>query len=145
MGLSHHWTWPTGQIPAPLWTKIRRDAVKLLLADDDKSAGVKASTIRVDASVIAFRTHAHPDLLPLEFERKPLPCRRGREPWGHAKPDSDALDRMVCALLAVIRERAPEHFIVESDFPEDSWRQHIDWASRVLKRPLPLPFEKKAA
>lgn len=62
-------------------------------------------------------------------------CKTARKPY----------DLIVCAILAVAAEQAFQIEVVsDGDFDDDEWVDALAYASRILGRPIVLPFKSEA-
>jgi hypothetical protein len=135
MGYTHYWE--HHEIAPDLWARISADAKRLADAH-------QVSPEQQDAGDLAFL--ADDDLIRFDvyedfwLERNP---GRGRGmafcKTGGVVTLVQPADRLVCAVLALAEEIAPEAIKVSSDGDADNWRPALEWAATVLGRPVPLP------
>ena len=131
MGYSHSWSHDT-EIPAATWTQIAGDARRL--AADFRPA---LSELQIDDDWITFNGAP-----PKDFETFGL-SRRPQHVW--CKTNHRPYDRLVCAVLSVAKQHYPA-LEVRSDALFEGlaiWPDAARWASRVLGRHVPLPWNAR--
>ncbi len=135
MGYTHHWH--EHDIPTETWALICADANKLTeatpvaLAEDDDGSGLPPVINHLRNGEIRFNGSNG-----LGYETFRLLQNSGRD---YCKTGERPYDAVVCAVLAVAKEHHPALF-VSSDGSHLDWQPHLDWASEVLGRRVPLPI-----
>jgi hypothetical protein len=140
MGYTHHWRF-TEDIPKPTWNLIKADVV-LLIEMYPGPGGLCRSAdhhVKLQPAVTgdqiwfngAGLSGCEDFLLTRQF-----PSRKFTQ---YCKTEHQPYDRMVCAVLAVIRDRYPA-IEIESNGNHADWAPYIEWCSAVLKRPIANPF-----
>lgn len=137
MGYTHYWRHQ--EIPQDRWDLITADAEKLILAATNE--GTKL-----------WHEYDEPDTLPAITSEEIF--FNGADEEGHetfhltsdgadftfCKTAYKPYDKVVCAILAVAKQHAPDHITVSSDGDEADWREPLAWASEVLARDVPSPL-----
>lgn len=122
----------------------------LALTFDDED-GVIHSGAFIDHDHIVFNGDPSMDLDYEEF----FVDRNSVDPYGrnnpeipfgldYCKTERKPYDLVVCAVLAVMEDRAPGGWNIDSDGGIDDWQPALAWASEVLGRDLVSPVPKHA-
>ena len=133
MGYTHYWRKPN-PISLGAWEQIKDDAQKLIAAspvtiqyedDDVRPPEVSDAHIRFNGvGEDSYETFVlDPAMDEFQF------CKTAAKPY----------DLIVCAILAVAQEHAGKSIRVSSDGDAGDWKDGIEFASKTLGRPVPLP------
>lgn len=139
MGYTHYWE-AESEITTEQWEKIAQDSRKLIEAspapiwfeDDQPEAAphIGDGLIRFNGAGADGHETFWLDRENAEFAF----CKTAAKPY----------DLVVCAILAVVKEHAPQ-VRVSSDGDARDWAAPLRWASDILKRPILLPFRDETA
>jgi hypothetical protein len=146
MGYTHHWYLPVGsEVPRDTWARIRDDARKLIGAAPCKLVFRAYRFDRpplVDEEWILFNGADRGEDFMLQRSPKPWHLRpEEREVISSCKTERLPYDLVVCAILAIAREHAPALIRVTSDGNATDWQPALCFASQVLSRNVPQPFD----
>lgn len=137
MGYTHFWFAPEAIRPR-IWWVVMADALKLVEAFPGPGGlcmGIENQAQRAFVSREEIRFNGGPGAQAEDFRL----TREAGKRYSSCKTQHQPYERLVCAILASTADRT-RLIRVTSDGNHHDWLPYIEWASTVLRRPLPMPI-----
>ena len=137
MGYTHYWK--SKGIPMESWNAIIADAQKLIDASPVKLAHEEGEQEPPTVNDVQIFFNAFDE----DEAHETFVLTRNAQEFEFCKTAYKRYDFVVCGILSVAAEKAPDYIEVTSDGDESDWRAPLAWASGILGRELKFPVKKE--